>query len=202
MKKFFVGNSLKIIKKYNNDLTIVKVEEIKYGLESMYLTYTKLIVLTVLAIALGIFYEYILLLITYNVIRTFSFGLHATKSIYCWISSSIYFIGGVYFCEYLHIPFVVKVVLAGICIYFLFRYAPADTEKRPLINKKKRDRYRVVSVLLGLCYLVLICIFNEHMISNYLLVGMIEAVIMIHPLVYKLFNLPFNNYKNYVVENN
>ena len=34
-------------------------------------------------------------------------------------------------------------------------------------------------------------------ISNYLLVGMVEAVIMIHPLVYKVFKLPYANYKNY-----
>ena len=57
--------------------------------------------------------------------------------------------------------------------------------------------YKVISVLLGCCYLVLICIFNKHIVSNYLLIGMVEAVIMIHPLNYKMFNLPFDNYKNY-----
>lgn len=197
MKKFFINKSLKLIKKNNNNLSDIKLEEIEYGLESLYLTYTKFIVLTGLAIILGIFKEYVILLVAYNVIRTFSFGLHATKSIYCLLSSLICFIGGVYVCEYLYIPLTIKILVSIFCVYCLIRYAPADTEKRPLINKKKREMYKVISVLLGCCYLVLICIFNKHIVSNYLLVGMVEAVIMIHPLIYKMFNLPFDNYKNY-----
>ena len=32
---------------------------------------------------------------------------------------------------------------------------------------------------------------------NYLLIGMIESTIMILPITYKIFNLPFDNYKKY-----
>ena len=98
MKKFFINKSLTLIKKNNNNLSDIKLEEIEYGLESLYLTYTKFIVLTGLAIILGIFKEYVILLVAYNVIRTFSFGLHATKSIYCFLSSLICFIVCVYVC--------------------------------------------------------------------------------------------------------
>ena len=38
---------------------------------------------------------------------------------------------------------------------------------------------------------------HDYSIVNYLLLGMIESVIMILPITYKTFNLPYNNYKKY-----
>ena len=66
-----------------------------------------------------------------------------------------------------------------------------------MINERKRKKYKVISTILGIAYVILIIIFNNYIISNYLLIGMLETVIMIHPIVYKIFNLPFDNYKKY-----
>jgi len=197
MKKFFMNNSLNLIKKNNPNLDEIKLEEIEYGLESIYLTYTKIFVIFILAIILNIFKECLLLLITYNIIRTYAFGLHATKSIYCLITSLLLFIGGVYICKYINIPYIIKIITSILCVICLIKYAPADTEKRPLINKRKRKKFKIISSILGTIYLVLIIILNNHPITNYLLIGLIEAVIMIHPFVYKVFNLPYDNYKRY-----
>ncbi len=199
MKKSFINHSLSIITRNNPNIDRVKLEEIEYGLTSIYLTYTKMIIISVIAIMLGIFKQYLLLLISYNIIRTNSFGLHASKSIYCLITSLVCFIGGVYLCEYISAPLVIKLLLTIICIICLIKYAPADTEKRPLINARKRKKYKVLSVMFGSIYLVLILIFRNNIISNYLLLGLIEAVIMIHPLIYKLFRFPFDNYKRYAL---
>lgn len=199
MKKSFINHSLSIITRNNPNIDRVKLEEIEYGLTSIYLTYTKMIIISVIAIMLGIFKQYLLLLISYNIIRTNSFGLHASKSIYCLITSLVCFIGGVYLCEYISAPLVIKLLLTIICIICLIKYAPADTEKRPLINVRKRKKYKALSVMFGSIYLVLILIFRNNIISNYLLLGLIEAVIMIHPLIYKLFRFPFDNYKRYAL---
>jgi accessory gene regulator B len=197
MKKKFLNTSIKIIKDNNPKIDEVKIEEIAYGLEGIYLTITKLVIIFLLAFLLGIVKEVLLLLITYNIIRTNAFGIHATKSIYCLICSIIFFVGGVYICNYLYLPLWLKIVLSVICIICLFKYAPADTEKRPIINKKKRIRHKVISTCSGIIYLIFIIIFNKNMISNYLLIGMIESVIMIHPFIYKIFKLSYDNYKNY-----
>jgi accessory gene regulator B len=77
------------------------------------------------------------------------------------------------------------------------KYAPADTEKRPLINEKKRNKLKIISSIKGILYLVLIIYFKDNPISGYLLCGLIESVLMIHPFVYKIFNLSYDNYKNY-----
>lgn len=199
MKKFIVKKCMNLIKKNNPDYSKEKLEEIKYGLESVYLTYTKIIIILILAYLLGIIKETLLLLVTYNIIRTNAFGLHATKSIYCLITSLSLFIGGVYIAEFVYFPIYIKIAIAVLAVVCLYKYAPADTYKRPLINAKKRKKYKITSVILGIIYCILIFVFNTKTISNYLLIGMVESVIMIHPLVYKLFNLPFDNYKKYKV---
>lgn len=186
-----------LVKKNNPTYQEEKLEEIRYGLESIYLTYTKIFLIFVLAYFLGIIKETLLLLVTYNIIRTFAFGIHATKSIYCLITSLILFIGGVYVVKYISLNIYVKAIISIILLICIYKYAPADTYKRPLINERKRKKYKVISTILGIAYVILIIIFNNYIISNYLLIGMLETVIMIHPIVYKIFNLPFDNYKKY-----
>ena len=196
MKRKFLNSSMKLITK-NNNYSNDEIEIISYGLETVYLMVTKMIVIFGIAYLLGIIKEVLLLLVTYNIIRSQAFGLHASKSIYCLICSSICFIGGAMICKYVTIPFWIMVVLAIICNICLIKYAPADTYKRPLVNAKKRKRFKFVSSAFGIIYTTLIIVFKDYSIVNYLLLGMIEAVIMILPITYKTFNLPYDNYKNY-----
>ena len=197
MKKKFLTFSINKIKekgKYSDE----KLEEIEYGLETIYLTVTKLIIIFGVAFILGIVKETIVLLICYNLIRSSAYGLHASKSIYCLISSLLLFIGGVYVAMYLSsVPLYIKIVLGLLSIIMIIKYAPADTVKRPLINAKKRKRFKIISITKSIIYLLLIIYFDKMQLSGFLLVGLVEAIIMIHPLVYKIFNLPYNNYKNY-----
>lgn len=196
MKQKFLNFSLNIIKKYGN-YDKDQLEVIEYGLEGIYLTMTKMVVLFCLALILGIIKEYFLLLISYNLIRSQAFGIHASKSIYCWISSTILFIGGAFICKYVTIPFNIAIIIALICDICLLLYAPADTYKHPLINARKRKRWKIISFSLGIIYTLLIIYFKDSSIVNYLVIGMFEAVLMIIPVTYQIFHLPYNNYKSY-----
>ena len=197
MKRKFLEYSLNTITA-NKDFDEVKLEEIAYGLETVYLTVTKLVVIFGLAYLLGIVKEVIFLLICYNLIRSSAYGLHASKSIYCLISSVTLFIGGVYISEYIaYVPISVKIILCSFAILFLIKYAPADTVKRPLINAKKRKKLKILSSVKGILYFILIIYLKDNIISGYLLCGLIESVLMIHPLIYKMFHLSYDNYKNY-----
>lgn len=196
MKKKFLNSSMELITK-NKQYTQDEIDIMAYGLETIYLTVTKLVVIFLTAYVLGIFKEMILLLLTYNIIRSQAFGIHASKSIYCLISSLIMFIGGALICKYCVIPFEIILCASIICNICLLLYAPADTYKRPLVNSKKRKRFKYVSFALGIIYTILIVLFRDYSIVNYLLFGMIEAILMILPVTYKIFNLPYNNYKNY-----
>lgn len=196
-KKFLEGSINSIVKKYpdyDND----KIEEIAYGLEAIYLTFTKTIVIFSLAFILGVFKEMLLVLLFYNIIRTTAFGMHAKKSFQCLILSTIMFVGGALICKYINFNMYVKITATLLSFICLIKYAPADTYKRPLINAKKRKIYKFLTIITSFIYVILIIIFNDNIISNYLMLGLLESTLMIHPLVYRVFQLPYNNYKNYV----
>ena len=196
MKKKFIQTSINILKnsgKYSSD----DIEIIIYGLEGIYLTITKMIIIFLISFVLGITKEVFLLLITYNIIRSQAFGIHASKSIYCLISSLIFFVGGAMICKYIMLPLWLMIVIAILCDICLLLYAPADTHKHPIINLKKRKKFKFLSFTFGLIYTFLIIYYYGQDITNYLLFGMLEAVLMILPVTYSTFKMPYDNYKTY-----
>lgn len=197
MKKRFLKLAENIIKTTNPTIDNDDIEVITYGLESIYLTITKLIIILISAVILGITKEFVLLLIFYNVIRSTAFGMHASKSSHCLISSIIFLIGGVYVCKFIKLSLIAKAVTCLFCIICVYKYAPADTHKRPLVNEHKRLVYKVISLMSTFVFSILIVMFNENIISNFLLLGMLEATLMILPITYRLFKMPYANYKNY-----
>lgn len=199
MKKLFLNASMKNIRKNNPDFSEEKMEEIAYGLEAIYLTLTKAAIIFVLAFILNIAREVLFLLISYNIIRTTAFGMHAKKSIHCLIISIVFFIGGGIICKYVNISYYVKIIIGLVSFLCLIKYAPADTYKRPLLNSRKRKIYKIITIISSLIYLILILILKNSVISSYLFVGLLEATLMIHPLTYRMFQLPYNNYKKYDV---
>jgi accessory gene regulator B len=202
LKKFVLNYCLKIIKQNNSDISEVKLEEIKYGLEGIYLTLTKTIFIFLITYVLGIFKEMIIMLFTFNILRTTGFGIHAKKSWQCWISSTILFIFFPFISKYIYISNAFKIVLGIIAIVVMFLYAPADTVKHPLVNKKKRLIWKIMTVInCIILVLVSICV-KDNAISNLMIFGIYSEVIVIIPLTYKIFDLPYNNYKNYGLNSN
>lgn len=197
MKTKILNNIINNIKKNDKTISNEQLEIIEYGLESIYLTTTKIVIILFLSIILGIFKETLLMVLFYNIIRLFAFGLHAKNSVACLLTSLILFIGGSYLSIYLNINIVIKIILSITCILLVSIYAPADTEKRPLINKKKRIRFKILSIITSIILTCLIIYLDKNYISNFMLIGFIEATIMILPITYKLYGLPYNNYKNY-----
>lgn len=196
IKNLVINNSMNIVKQ-NNNYTKEQLEEIKYGIESIYLLLTKFVVILGISIILGIFKETIILLAFYNFLRVFAFGIHASKGIYCWISSIISFLLIPLVCKKVIFPNLFFIITSIICLISFILYAPADTEKRPLINAKKRKRYKFLSLSLAIIYIVLIFIVKNLVLKNILMFSLILETILILPITYKLFKLPYRNYLNY-----
>ena len=84
------------------------------------------------------------------------------------------------------------------CVILLGIFAPADTEKRPLINKRRRITYKVITVLLGLIYIILFTFIKNDTVSNCILFALFIESFVVLPITYKIFGLKYNNYKNYL----
>lgn len=196
MKEHVLGTLMqKVAKtdKYDNE----QLEVIKYGLESIYIFITKFVLITLIAFLMGIIEEYLIFLLIYNMIRIPSFGLHATKSWVCLITSSIMFLLLPYLASVLFITNNVKIIIGIIGILLIYKNAPADTKKRPIINKTRRLVYKLLSSVVAVVMVITSLIVTDSFISNSLLLALLLQCIMISPLTYKLFNLPYNNYLNY-----
>lgn len=193
MKKLIINKCMKYVKN-NTNYNETKLKEIKYGLESIYLTISKLIIISLISFLLGIFNEMIIYMIIYNILRMPSFGLHATKSWICLLSSTILFIGIPYLCMLTSVPVIFKIIIGILGICFMFKNAPADTKNKPIVSKKRRQTYKFISTILTIIYAFLAILIKDKFICNCLIFSIIMQNFMISPAIYKIFKLPYNNY--------
>ncbi len=197
MRKYIINNCMDIIKKYNPGISNVSLEEIEYGLVSIYILITKLIVIFFLSFLIGILKEVLIFTFIYAIIRTPSFGIHASKSWICLIASTILFIGIPYISMIITLSYEVKFIMGILGIVLMFKNSPADTHKRPIINPKRRLTYKVISTLIACVYVVILLNINNNFTSNCLLLALLTQCVIISPITYMVFKMPYNNYKNY-----
>lgn len=196
MKELFLNYSIANIKKYYPEYDDIKIAELKYGLEGYYLSFTKFVVISIISIIFNLFMEMIIMLIAFNLLRFTGFGMHAKKSIYCWISSTIMFICMPWIAKIISIPMWLHIIMSILAIILIAIYSPADTIKRPLINKKKRYVYKVITII-NTIILIIISFYVNSVISNLIMFGIFTEVLLINPITYKVCGLPYRNYKNY-----
>lgn len=197
MRAFVVDNALKIIKKHHSEYDDLMLKKIKYGLESIYILITKTIFIFTLAYFLGIIKDFFIFMVLYNIIRMPSFGLHASKSWICLISSTLIFLLSTVLCQIISLPILIKSLIGIVCVLFIFKYAPADTHKRPIINKKRRKALKFISTIIAIIFVIMALLKINNFLSNALIMALITQCFMISPLAYRVFNLPYNNYLRY-----
>lgn len=197
MKELVVNGIMNNITKYY-DYDNTKISEIKYGIESLYLTITKTIIIFIISFILNITKELMLLFVFYSLIRLTGFGVHAKKSWHCWVTSLITFVLIPLLIKYVTLNKEFLIISYTIFTLLLLEYAPADTEKRPLINKKRRIIYKVLTILLVISYLIYSLIQKDNItIINTLYFSILLETLLVLPCTYKLFGVKYNNYKNY-----
>ena len=195
MKEAFLNHTMNFIASNQETLNEAEREKLQYGLEGLYMTITKLVVIFLIALLLGFIKEFIITLIFFNIIRFPGFGFHASKSIVCLISSTILILGLPYLFTNIEVDLTIKIVLCIISVIAFIICAPADTWKRPLTNKKKRMIRKVSACSLAIIYSVLIIVFNSMEISNLLMAALLIETILISPIMYIIFKEPYRNYK-------
>lgn len=202
MKDFLIQRSLQLIKKYNPSYSDTKIAEIEYGLLGIYLTITKVIVILILACFLNIIPEVIIFMIIFNIIRTCSFGLHATKSWICLLTSTLIFILVPLVCKNIILPGYCKWILCIITTFFIWKNSPADTYKRPIVNPKRRYIYKLLSTVIAIVFAICALHITNNFYSNCFIFAPIVQCFLISPMVYQIFKMPYDNYKTYLANTN
>lgn len=197
MKEVFIDNSMNVIKKYYPQYSEEKLAELKYGLLGLYLMITKSIVIFGIAIYLGIFYELIIFTVIYNILRAPSFGIHASKSWICLVSSASIFILSTYFSMNMTIPINIKVIFGIIGIILIHKNSPADTAKKPIVSPKRRMIYKTVSTIIAITFVIISLVIENNFLSNAFILSLLIQSVFTSPTMYKICGETYDNYKSY-----
>ncbi|WP_170834689.1 accessory gene regulator B family protein [Natronincola peptidivorans] len=171
-----------------------ELERIEYGLASFFITLPKLGGLIALAIVVNQFIDNFLLYyavtqVSYSVVRSYAWGLHLKTDLSCFVSGLILLFGIVFIGVFHQFPYPLMLIIWGINCGLLYRYAPADTEARPLrsdrLRKKLRKKLLVVLVLL----MVLTFLNRNNAFSTLITLGVLGESLFTAPFMYKLFKL-------------
>ena len=196
MAKKFIEKSIQLIKQ-NREVELLEEKKLRYGLEAFYNLATKTIVLILLAILFDFGLELLLLTIIYSTLRLYGFGIHAKTSLQCWLTTIPVYIGGCLIIKYCEFPTTVSYIIWIFGFLSFLFFAPADTPARPLIRKNKRIRAKILSLCILTLSFVFFSLNTNYIYNNIILYAILMEAISINPLIYKLTNTPFNNYKIY-----
>lgn len=194
VREAFINKSFSFIQN-NKSLNHYQEIKIKYGLEVMYHTITKTLVVFFISLCLGVLKENVLITLFYSPLRSAGHGIHSRNNLVCWISSIlIYSIVGL---TAKYLMFSTSSLLPLFILFFLSfaLWAPSDTKGRPLIHKKDRIRLKIISLLLLSSYLP-VAIYIKSLRSIVICASLIETF-NINPFIYFVSNSSRNNYKNY-----
>lgn len=194
MKQFFLDKSMNFIC-YYQCFSDYERKKLKYGLEGLYLTISKMMVLIVLSIIFHMFFEFLLVVLFFNIIRYTGFGFHAEKSYHCLFFSIFNFIFLPFFLLHIQLSTFFVFIICGFCILHYLFFAPADTKNRPLSNKRKRLIRKILTIMIGLVYSTNIIVFDNQYWRVIILSALIIQMIVVSPLTYRMFGQTFNNYK-------
>ncbi|MCT4507726.1 MAG: accessory gene regulator B family protein [Tepidibacter sp.] len=189
------NNIIDSIHPYIKDTSNDVLEIAKYGLNVLLMDLYKLPIVFGFSYYLGIFKDCFLSYILFGLLRNHVHGLHMRSGRGCLFFSCISLFSIIYISKQVLIHWILKMIISLLVIYFICKYAPADTEERRLLNETTRKRKNKIYIFIGIIYITISFVFPNKVISNIFLLILVLECIMIHPITYKLFNRRYNNYE-------
>lgn len=196
MKEQFLNHSLQFITTNQTSFNNIEDEEkLLYGLEGLYLSITKLVFILALSLLLNFFKQFLTVLVFFNALRFFGFGFHASTSKTCLCFSTILILGLPYIIWNVSPSIYLKFFLCLFSSFIFIIYAPADTQKRPLTNQRKRSIRKLCASSFAILYSYFILTISNIQMSNLIFSSLLIETILILPITYKVFREPYRNYK-------
>lgn len=191
--KKFTGSSF--VQGHFSDKEIIKIE---IGLTILLENITKAAIILLCAAWFDIFKITLIIVTTYAILRYFTFGVHALKSLNCTIVSLLQDVFIPLMIRGLYIDYKIMVVAALIFCILIKKFAPADTEKHPLYNTKTRlELNRKATIVAGLIFAFTVINVN-HNAAQWILLSELYVVVGISPITYKLLKRRYKNYERKV----
>jgi len=171
--------------------------KIKLGIELILINVGKGAIVYLVAIIFGTLIPTVITHLACVLLRKHSKGLHAKSSTVCVLISILLFVVLPHLMQSIVINRWWTLPIGIITTYLFYKYAPADTEKSPLVDEdvRKHLQYRTVGVNIALHLVALTAVLP--MLRTLIILGGVLQVIMVLPITYKLFRRGYNNYEAY-----
>ena len=167
-----------------------KADEINYGLQLLIGEVPKFFITLILAI---LFHMVGLTLISFLIIlpyRTFSGGFHLHTHLGCIIVTNLLYIGTPYLASIINISDEVRYIAIAFTFIFSFwminKYAPADTENVPILQKKERRKRKIWSFVIAGIELIIAIFIPNTTISGIIIFGIIFQTCTLTKTAYKI----------------
>ncbi len=179
----------KIIKSVN-EYDESRIEEISFGLQLLIGEIPKFFITFMLAWLLNIIDLTIISFMIILPYRMFSGGFHLNTHLGCIIATNTMYIGSAYLAKILYLSDNLKVIaIIGTFIFsfkMISKYAPADTENVPVLQKKERRKRKIWSFVIASTELAIAIITPYRVISNMIIIGILLQTLTITKLAYKI----------------
>ena len=183
-------------------MTEEEFENVQYSLEILLINILKSIQVYFISFLFGLLFETFIMNLAYVLLRWYANGWHAKSSIACSLFGIATFVG---------IPFVLQetsftlstpwiLILSGIILLCVFLYAPADTEKNPLVSVSERKKKKLFALISAFTIICVSLFLVGAQVGTLLIIGLLVEILMIHPLFYKLNKRSYKNYENYQIQ--
>lgn len=167
-----------------------KAEEISFGLQLIIGEIPKFFITFILAWLLNIIDLTIISFMIILPYRMFSGGFHLNTHLGCIIATNTMYIGSAYLANILNFNDIVRYILIAITFIFSFtmiaKYAPADTENVPVLQKKERRKRRIWSFIIAGIELIIAIFIPYKVISNMIIIGILVQTFTITKLAYRI----------------
>lgn len=168
------------------DLTEEKLEQINYGIAIFIANLYKFVIIFVAAYLLRVFNYMLVALGSFAFLRLFAAGLHGKKEWTCLLSTISFIFGTVYLAKYINFNLYILTLIYLIGFLAMLKYAPSDTEERPIYSKSYRKTMRALSCAAVIILYVLALSCYGTTTSSIITISTVMETILILPVSYKV----------------
>ena len=191
--------STKIINyfKINLNLSNEDIEKLSIGVTIILFNIFEAALVFISAFLLGIIKETILFSIIFIPLRMLAAGVHCKTGSACIITTLSFYIGSTLLSKYYPVINSYAFIIGIICTIALFKYAPADTQNRPILGQEQRKKLKIKTMLIASLILLINLLISNNILFNCSMYALLLETLSVLPLTYKAFGVKYNNYKSY-----
>jgi len=175
----------------------LELKKMTLGMEIILHNIPKLILMLAVSAFLGLLVYSLITWAAFVCIRRYASGLHASNGIVCTFTTLLMFVAVPYAMRFVYIGVVGLLFVSALVGIGLYRYAPADTEARPIIGKKKRARLKRNALVANVVVLALTLVFLGGEFYGHVAAGIFFAVLVLLPVMYSVLGRSMNNYEKF-----